>query len=182
VAVAGPFPPGPTLVQFAYSVRYSGASATIEQRLPIALNQVTLMAQKVGEMTVSSPHIAERREVAAQGDMYIVAQGTGIKAGDALSISFAGLPHNPTWPRNLALVLASAVLALGAWAGFKGKGQTAAVNRGDLEARRDRLFVELAALERQQRAQGDNPSPSASNKRRGQLMTELESIYAALDS
>lgn len=183
VAVAGPFPPGPTLVQFAYSFPYSGASATIEQRMPIALNQVTVMAQKVGTMSLSSAQITERREVAAQGETYIVAQGTGIKAGDALSISFAGLPHSPTWPRNLALGLASVILALGAWAGFKGRGRAVAVNRGDLEARRDRLFSELTALERQQRSATEDPSGgSASLKRRKQLMTELESIYAALDS
>ena len=183
VAVAGPFPPGPTLVQFAYSFPYSGASATIEQRMPIALNQVTVMAQKVGTMSLSSAQITERREVAAQGETYIVAQGTSLKAGDALSISFAGLPHSPTWPRNLALGLASVILALGAWAGFKGKGRAAAVNRADLEARRDRLFSELTALERQQRAPTDDPSRGhASLKRRRQLMTELESIYAALDS
>ena len=124
VAVAGPFPPGPTLVQFAYSVAYSGANATIEQRLPIPLGQVTLMAQKVGAMSLASPHITERREVVAQGETYIVGQGTGIKAGDALSVSFANLPHTPTWPRNVALALASLILGTGAWAGFRAKSPT----------------------------------------------------------
>lgn len=123
VAVAGPFPPGPTLVQFAYSIPYSGARATIEQRMPIALNQVSVMAQKVGTMSLFSAQITERREVAAQGETYIVGQGTGLKAGDALSISFEGLPHTPTWPRNLALGLASVILGVGAWAGFKGGGR-----------------------------------------------------------
>jgi hypothetical protein len=183
VAVAGPFPPGPTLVQFAYSVPYSGATATIEQRVPIALNQVTVMAQKAGNMAVSSPQIRERREVAAQGETYIVAQGPGIKPGDALTMSFAGLPHNPMWPRNVALALASVILGAGAWAGFRGKAQAPPANRADLEARRDRLFSELAALERQQRAHADDPASSTvSTKRRRQLMIELESVYAALDS
>lgn len=181
VAVAGPFPPGPTLVQFAYSVPYSGASATIEQRMPMSLNQLTVMAQKVGDMTLSAPGITNRREVAAQGDTYIVAQGSGVQQGQALTISFGGLPHRATWPRNLALALASVILVTGAWAGFKGKGQTAAANRSELEARRDRLFSELVSLERQQGADGER-SRFASTKRRRQLMSELESIYASLDS
>jgi hypothetical protein len=181
VAVAGPFPPGPTLVQFAYSFPYSGASATIEQRMPIALNQLTIMAQKVGDMTLSAPGVANRREVAAQGDTYIVAQGSGLQPGQALTVSFGGLPHRATWPRNLALALASAILVTGALAAFKGKGQTAAANRSELEARRDRLFSELAALEGQQRADADSSRP-VSTKRRRQLMSELESIYASLDT
>ena len=183
VAVAGPYPPGPTLVQFAYSVSYSGGNTTVEQRLPIALKQVTLMAQKVDDMSLSSPNITNRREVAAQGDTYIVAQGAGINAGDALSVAFTNLPHSPTWPRNVALVLASLILGTGAWAGFRVRGRPLVADKAELEARRDRLFSELAALERQQRAQGDDPArPGDALKRRRRLMTELESIYAALDS
>jgi hypothetical protein len=184
VAVAGPFPPGPTLVQFAYSLPYSGANVTLDQRLPIGLSQLTIMAQKVGDMTLSSPLIGQRREVAAQGETYIVAQGSGLKAGDTLSVSFGGLPHAPTWPRNLALALAAGILGIGAWAGFRPTGKTPAANRAELEARRDRLFSELTALERQQRAAAIDPlrGDGASTRRRRQLMSELESVYAALDS
>ena len=124
VAVAGPFPPGATLVQVAYSFPYSGSNVTIEQRLPLALSQVTLMAQKVGNMPLSVPRITERREVAAQGDTRIVAQG-GLKAGEPLSVSFSGLPHSPAWPRNLALAVASLILGVGGWAGFSAVGSRA---------------------------------------------------------
>jgi hypothetical protein len=184
VAVAGPFPPGPTLVQFAYSLPYSGANVTLEQRLPIGLSQLTIMAQKVGDMALSSPLISQRREVAVQGETYIVAQGNGLKAGETLSVSFGGLPHAPIWPRNVALALAVGILVAGAWAGFRRTAGTPAANRADLEARRDRLFSELAALERQQRAHAGGPvrSDGRAAGRRRQLMNELESVYAALDS
>jgi hypothetical protein len=184
VAVAGPFPPGPTLVQFAYSLPYSGANATVEQRLPLALSQLTVMAQKVGPMGLSSPLISQRREVEAQGETYIVAQGPGIKAGDTLTMSLGGLPHAARWPRNLALTLAIGILAAGAWAGFRRGGEAPAANRAELEARRDRLFTELAALERRQRANaGDYAgSDAAASRRRRRLMNELESVYAALES
>ena len=48
VTVIGPFAPGTTLVQFAYSMSYSGATLTVEQRLPVAMTQLTMLAQKVG--------------------------------------------------------------------------------------------------------------------------------------
>ena len=181
VHVAGPFPPGPTLVQFAYAVRYSGANLTIEQRMPAALNQVTLLAQKVGAMEVTSPQVAERREMTAQGDTYIVGQGRGVNAGDAVSFSFTGLPHAARWPRDVALGLAVLILAGGAWSSVRPRGGSPAVtSRDNLEARRDRLFEELTAVEQRHRAGGIDPSHHASRRR--ELIAELESVYAALDN
>ncbi len=89
ILIAGPFAPGPTLVQFAYAVPYSGPNVTIEQRMPAVLNQVTVMAQKVGEMELNSPNVAQRREMSAQGETYIVGQGPGVRAGDVVSFSFS---------------------------------------------------------------------------------------------
>jgi hypothetical protein len=181
VKVAGPFAPGPTLVQFAYSVPYSGADLTIEQQFPIALNQVIVMAQKVGEMNLTSPQFSQQREVAAQGDTYIVAQGPGIGSGNSLRLSFTGLPHARTWPRDLALALAVAILAAGAWTSTR-RTHAAAQPREVLEGRRERLFTELASLERQRQAARSDSSRAASNERRRALISELESVYAALDS
>jgi hypothetical protein len=180
IVVAGPFPPGTTLVQFAYAVPYSGPDVTIEQRLPIPLNQVTLMAQKVGEMRLSSPQLAGQREVAAQGETYMVGQGPGVPAGTAISLSFSGLPHTPLWPRNVALALASLILTAGAWSSFRPRANAVVTpDRAELEARRDRLFQELTAMERRRAASEGTPPDSP---RRRELMTELESVYAALDN
>jgi hypothetical protein len=180
VVVAGPFPPGPTLVQFGYSVPYSGSSLTIEQRLPVGLKQVTVMAQKVGDMQLRSPQIAQHREMAAQGDTYIVGQGPGVNGGDVLSFSFTGLPHRPLWPRNVALALAGAILAGGAWSSLRRRVPSSMqTNRADLEARRDTLFSELTAIEHQHRVGQTDPAQHA--VRRRELIAELESVYAALD-
>jgi hypothetical protein len=180
VVVAGPFAPGTTLVQFAYAVPYSGPDVTIEQRMPAVLNQVTVMAQKVGEMRLSSPQIAQHREMSAQGETYIVGQGPGVRAGDVVSFSFTGLPHAPRWPRNAALAVATAILAVGAWASVGPRRKvTVQADRQALEKRRDRLFTELTAIERRHRAGDLDPSQHA--VRRRELITELESVYAALD-
>lgn len=178
--VAGPFPPGTTLVQFAYAVPYSGPNLTIEQRMPVVLNQVTVMAQKVGDMRLSSPQIAQHREMSAQGETYIVGQGPGVRAGDAVSFSFTGLPYAPVWPRNVALALATMILTGGTWASFRTRGTAGRSGRSALETRRDRLFSELTAIEHRHRAGHVDPAHHAS--RRQELITELESVYAALDT
>ena len=183
VKVPGPFAPGATLVQFAYAVPYSGADVTIEQRLPIALNQVIVMAQKVGEMRLGSPQLAQQREVAAQGDTYIVGQGPGVAAGNALRLSFTGLPHAATWPRTVALTLAVVILCGGAWSGFRASGTRSRVSkREELEGRRDRLFAELTSIERQRQSAALDSGRLAADARRRALISELESVYAALDS
>ena len=41
--------------------------------------------------------------------------GPGLAAGQSLSFEIAGLPHRATWPRTLALTLASIIVAAGVW-------------------------------------------------------------------
>lgn len=181
VSVSGPFAPGATVVQFAYAVPISGATLTVEQKLPAALNQVSVTAQKVGEMHLGSPQIAQHREMSADGQSYIVAQGGGLKAGDTLTLNFSGLPHTPSWPRNLALALAAIILAGGAWGIASGGKMSAAESerRRALAVRRDRLFAELTAVEEQQRAQSLDPARDATRRR--ELISALERVYAELD-
>lgn len=181
VSVAGPFSPGSTLVQFGYSMPIDGASLTLEQALPVPLAQFSLMAQKVGAMQVHSPQIAEHRDMPVQGQTFIVGKGPGLPAGGTISLRFSGLPHPPLWPRNLALGLALSVLAAGAWAAFRGRPvpPQEEERRRRLEARRDRLFAELAALEEQHRAKSIETAPYA--ERRREIVSALERLYAELD-
>ncbi len=181
VTAAGPFPPGSTLLQFGYSMPISGATLTFEQKLPAALSQFSLMAQKVGAMTVTSPQIAEHREMPVQDQTFIVAKGPAVAAGSAITLSFSGLPHQPLWPRNLALALAGLILAAGTWAVLRARPLTAdeADRRRRLEAKRDRAFAELTALEEQHRAGAVAPDRYA--ERRRELVAALERLYAELD-
>jgi hypothetical protein len=181
VVVTGPFAPGQTQVQVAFSLPYSTGELTVVQRMPVALAQVTLLLEKVGSMQLESAQIAQRRDVRAQNDIYILGQGPGVKAGDALTLTVSGLPHRPLWPRNLALALAALVIAAGLWASVR-PGPAAAAERARREklgARRDRLFSELAGLEEQQRSGA--LSDDRYQARRADLVRALERVYADLD-
>ena len=181
VVVAGPFAPGPTQVQVAFTLPYSGGDLTIEQELPVALAQFTLVVEKVGGMQLESSHISQRREVKAEADTYLLGQGPGLDAGATFSLRLSGLPHKPLWPRNVALGLAALILAAGAWASVR-PGRVAAADdarRRKLSAKRDRLFAELAGVEEQHRSGALDAARYAS--RRGELVRDLERIYAELD-
>jgi hypothetical protein len=179
VSVAGPFAPGTTLVQFAYSMPYSGANLDFEQKVPVPLTRVTVLAQKIGEMRLQSPQMSEQREMTAEGQMYIVGQGPAVAAGRAVSFTFSGLPHEPRWPHTLALGLAVVILVIGAWASLRKAPEREDKTRTRLETKRGQLFAELTALEEQHRAGTLAPEPYAA--RRQALVSALERVYAEID-
>jgi hypothetical protein len=103
-----------------------------------------------------------------------------VPAGSDITVSFSGLPHAATWPRNLALALAVVILMSGALAAFRGRRSPAAdAERGRLELERERLFAALASLETSQRTGAIDPVTYAEERRR--LVVALERVYAALD-
>ncbi len=143
VTVAGPFAPGSTIVQFGYSLPIKTGTMTVHQSLPVPLKQFSLMAQKVGSLRVESPQISEQRDMPLQEQTFIVGKGPGLKAGDTISLTFSGLPHAPTWPRNVALALALVILAGGVWGTMRTGAPLAehVERRRRLDAKRDRLFT-----------------------------------------
>ena len=70
-----------------------------------------------------------------------------------MTLTLTGLPHRPTWPRILALLLAgrrSSPAARGAPRAAD-RRDAADARRGSSMRDRDKLFAELAALEAQRR-------------------------------
>jgi hypothetical protein len=179
VTVSGPFAPGNTLVQFAYSVPLGSEQIVLAQKLPAPLARVTVIAQKIGGMQMSSPQLAQRRDMTADGQAYIVGEGGAVKAAETLTLTLYDLPHRPTWPRNVALVLAAVVLGAGAWGASRGGSPKVAARRQQIQTKRDKLFAELAALESQRRS--GTIDDRAYTVRREQLVTALEDLYAALE-
>lgn len=180
VKVSGPFPPGMTLVQFAYTAPYSGGSATVVQRLPAALAQLSVVAQKVGDLRLSSPQLAQQRDTIAEGQTYIVGQGPALAAGSDITFAFTGLPHAPAWPRHLAVGLGCLVLAIGGYGAARARPAAGPIaERQRLERERERLFARLMAIEQSHRASAiDAPAYAL---RRRELVAALERVYAALD-
>ena len=183
VEIAGPFQPGNTVVQVAYTLPYGRASLEVEQPLPLRLMHVAVVAQKVGDMQLNSPQMPEQRTMPANGNLYIAGRGGEVPAGQPLRFAFSGLPHHATWPRDLALALAFLILVGGAWSTWRSGALTGTARtshrRRELESRRDTLFDQLTALESRHR-EGAVP-PDEYGRQRRDLVTELEQVYAALD-
>ena len=72
--------------------------------------------------------------------------------------------------------------ACGAWSSIRAGSRSPAPKRDELEGRRDRLYAELASIERQRQTAASDSGRAAANDRRRALISELESVYAALDS
>lgn len=179
ITVTGPFPPGRTIVQFAYQVKYDGATVAIRQPLPIALSQTSLLVRKVQQVTFTSPQTAEQRETPIDGQVYYVATGPGLAAGAALEVALDNLPHHSPLPRYLAVFLAVAVIAVGVWMTVSDPTSVNGQDRRSLESRREQLLGELVKLEAQHlrgHHAGKRYVP-----RRQDLMTQLAEVYARLD-
>lgn len=179
VTVNGPFPPGNTVVQFGYSIPLGADAITLAQTLPADLPQLSLVVQKIGNLQLASPQVGQRREMAADGGTYIVAQGGALKAGDTVSLTLSGLPSRPTWPRNMAVGVAVMILAAGAYFASRGPRNAEPPSRRNLQGRREQLFAELAALEGQRRKGSIDAGAYAA--RRESLVTALEDLYRGLD-
>ena len=183
VVVAGPFAPGQTQAQVAFTLPYTAGELTVVQRMPVALAQVTLLVEKVGAMQLESPQVSQHREIKAENDMYILGQGPGINAGDALTFTVSGLPHRPLWPRNLALALAALDRSAPAiWASAR-PGRAAAAEsarRQKLSAKRDRLFADLAGARGAAALRRGRPT-TATSRGAPSWSRALERIYAELD-
>ncbi len=182
LTIRGPFPPGMTGVQAAYTLPYDGETVTITQRLPVALEQLSLVVQKATPaMHMSSAQVTSHGEMPADGKTYLVGSGPGIAAGNDLTFTITGLPHRATWPRWTALSLATIILVAGLWfaASRGGDASTADARRKTLQGRRDRLFADLVRLEEQQR--GGQVDERRYAARRQELVSQLERVYSELD-
>jgi hypothetical protein len=132
-------------------------------------------------MQLASPQITQHQEMPAEGQIYIVGQGPAVPAGQTVTFNFTGVPHTPSWPRNLALILAIGVLAGGIWGTARAGRATAAdeARTKKLQATRERLFAELATIEEQYRTNSIDPAQYSARRR--DLVAALERVYADMD-
>jgi hypothetical protein len=180
ITATGPFPPGVTSVEMAYSLP-PGERASIRLPLPAPLVQVSVMVEKVGAMVVSSPQLTDLRENSDSGKQFVIGTGPALAAGSVLSVDIMGLPHRETWPQYAALALGLVALAGGAWGAARTGGRSsAALAKAELEKRREAAFTALLRIE--QRSTPGRPEDAAIAERRAELKAELERIYGELDT
>jgi hypothetical protein len=177
VIVTGPFQPGPTVVQIGFVLPSGGPTLEVAQAMPIALPQLTVIAEKVGGLHLTSRQFTNHVDREMDGRSYVLANGPGLAPGAVLTLTFENLPHHSRWPRWLALGLALGILAIGAVAAAGSRRQdTSRVDR--MVARRDRLLDHLVRVEEDIRTKGADAQRAA---RREDLVSQLEVVYHDLD-
>ena len=177
LTVTGPFAAGVTSVQVAFRLTHTGPNLEVRQTWPVALEQLTVAAEKVGALSIASPQFSTVGEIkTADGTPFLLASGTAMPAGSTLTIQISNLPAHSQVPRRVALALAVSILGIGAWLAFSAR--PGATPRTRLVGRRDELLSELAAIEKRLR-RGESSARDAA--RRPGLLAELEEIYGELD-
>jgi hypothetical protein len=181
VYVDGPFQPGDTTVQVAGSIPVTSGTLDISQKFPATLQQLAVIAKKVGDLKLSSPQLLRQEELPANGEIAILGEGGAIPAGQSFVLTLSGLPYHGKGPLASALSLAFAIALVGVWAATRSEDPTALKSeRQQLIARREKLFHELVRLEHDRRNNRGDRSRSAG--RRDELMAALEQVYGQLDT
>lgn len=179
ITVPGPFEPGSTQLQIGYRLLHDSDTLTLTQRWPVALDQVLVIVQKVGNMTTDSAHFTEVDETqAANGTLFMLGGNPkGIPAGGELSVLLRGLPVASSLPRHTALALVGLILTIGTWAAAGGSRSEDTERR--LVSRRESLYGELVKLEEQRQAVRIDGSRYAAKRQR--FLSDLERVYGELD-
>ena len=116
LTLTGPFAPGSTTINIGFELPFTGGSVRLDQRWPVALQQVLVLVPGTSGIDVQSSSLTSRRTASDQGQPLLVATGPGLAANADLSLDISGLPHHPVWPREVALALAGIILSVGIWA------------------------------------------------------------------
>jgi len=179
--IRGPLPPGVTQVPIAFRLETWTDPWVLEQTFPLPIENVALAVQKLGDMRLQSAQTPTVRETSLQGTPFILATGSRLPAGTALSVTVYGVPHRSRWPVYLTLAFAVAIALWGAWGASSGLAddKQLAARRKELEARRLRGLAALAALDAQRR--NGTVDEARYGPRRSQLLDQLERVYGELD-
>lgn len=177
LTVTGPFAPGVTSVQVGFTLAHDGPDLELRQTWPVALEQLTVAAEKIGPLSMASPQFSTVGEIkSGDGTPFLLASGAALPAGSTMTVQLSGLPAHSARPRQVALALALAILGVGAWLAYTPRA--GGPSKARLASRRDELLADLAGIEKRRR-RGESSGRDA--QRRPELLAELEGIYSELD-
>jgi hypothetical protein len=180
VVVQGPFPPGETMLQVGTVIPYYSGSLTVSQKFPADLQQLAVVARRIGDLKLSSPQIPNTREVPDRGQVYVAGVGPELKAGQTFTVTLTGLPFHSRFPIHLALGLAIVIGVIGVAAivtARQSRGNESRLRR--LSEQREHLFEDLVQLEQQHAAGAVTPERHAA--KRADLLARLERVYRQIE-
>jgi hypothetical protein len=180
VSISGPFAPGTTPVQLAFTLPPAGSGRSIRQSFPVPVDQVQVLVARTGDLQISSPQFSNNGNTGNGAGAFLIGNGPGVAAGTEITLALSGLPTRPTAWRRVAIGLVVIILLVGTWATFSARpGDALAARRKELETRRERLLGELVRLEEHRRS--GSMSEAKYTLRRADLTAQLERIYGELD-
>lgn len=177
VTITGPFPPGKTMAQVGFSLPQDTPTMTIRQTWPVAVAQVFVGMEKIGNMQIASPQLTDVREMNQEGQSFVMGTGPRLNAGETMVLNLTGLPAHSKLPRNVGLALVVLMFVVGAWFGWSPSKAHASQDQ-QLNARREKLLNEVVALEKKRGSKALSDSDEARLQR---ATTELERVIAELD-
>jgi hypothetical protein len=179
VSLAGPVPPGRTMIQVVAEMPADTGTLDVEQTFPAPLDRLTVLVRKVGDTKLASTSLERQQDFPSNGETVIGAMGGKVPAGKPIDLTLTDLPHHSPLPRYTALAVASLILIGGVWMATRREEPAARDGeRKRLVARREKLFGELLKIERERR---NGRSDERSTTRREELIAQLEHVYGALD-
>ena len=190
VAIHGPISPKSALggvdakgagneVTFGFVLPYSGTTREFVQPLPNGMGLPTLITEQLPGLELSGPGVGARESREVNGRKYWVMPGAAVAPGGELRFTVTGLPSLDRSGRNISLALTVLLVLAGIGFSFKPRSDAhtaAAIEHDRLTTRRETLFAELVAVERQARAGAIGATP----ERRRELVSKLEAVYQQL--
>lgn len=180
VSISGPFSPGTTPIQLAFSLAPSGSTRTLSQVFPVAWLRPQVIVTQVGAVALSSPQLSSTSEMPGQTQPFLLGVGGALASGREFTVSLTGLPSRSHTGRYLALAIAVLVIGWGLFAAFSAGGPSGDdARRAQLVERRDRLMADLVRVEEQFRS--GTIDKARRTARHDDLVAQLERIYGELD-
>lgn len=192
----GPIPTGGTQIAFGFFLPLTDVGVELAQTLPVRLDQLQATTSAFPGLVASGPGVKSGAVFTRDGRSWVPIMGAPVEAGGTLRLTISGLPRKSPAARYLAVTIALLIAGWGLWAGFGGAGRGAKSEVERLEAEKQRLLDELAALERSAAAaqahdahdKGHGPSNARSGKaeakqarRHEELVDRLEHVMRDLD-
>ncbi|HET6280513.1 MAG TPA: hypothetical protein VFH73_06090 [Polyangia bacterium] len=173
-------------ITLGFVLPYEGDTREFEQSMPNGIGLVTLIMEQIPGMTIDGPGISGRESREVNGRKYWVMGAEAIGPGGTLRFAVHGLPSidrsGHVISGTMALLLIGSAVVFGRRP--RAKTRKTADDRERLIARREALFAELVAVERQRQREGSAGATGGATEKRDQLVGKLEGLYqdlAALD-